>query len=95
MFLIARDRALISLTGEDRQAFLQGLVSNDVAKATPGRALYAAFLTAQGKYLHDIFIVVEGDRLLIECEAGRHADLLRRLSLYKLRSKVALAEENA
>ncbi len=95
MFLIARDRALISLTGEDRQAFLQGLVSNDVAKATPGRALYAAFLTAQGKYLHDIFIVVEGDRLLIECEAGRRADLLRRLSLYKLRSKVALAEENA
>jgi len=95
MFLIARDRALISLTGEDRQAFLQGLVSNDVAKATPGRALYAAFLTAQGKYLHDIFIAVEGDRLLIECEAARRADLLRRLTLYKLRSKVALAEENA
>jgi folate-binding protein YgfZ len=95
MFLIARDRALISLTGEDRQAFLQGLVSNDVAKATAGRALYAAFLTAQGKYLHDLFIAVDGDRLLIECEAGRRADLLRRLSLYKLRSKVALAEENA
>jgi len=94
MFLIARDRALISLTGEDRQAFLQGLVSNDVAKAAPGRALYAAFLTAQGKYLHDIFIAVDGDRLLIECEAARRADLLRRLSLYKLRSKVALAEEN-
>ena len=94
MFLIARDRALISLTGEDRQAFLQGLVSNDVAKAAPGRALYAAFLTAQGKYLHDIFIAVDGDRLLIECEAARRADLLRRLSLYKLRSKVALAQEN-
>lgn len=95
MFLIARDRALISLTGEDRQAFLQGLVSNDVAKATPARAIYAAFLTPQGKYLHDIFISVDGERLLIECEAARRADLLRRLTLYKLRSKVALAEENA
>ncbi len=95
MFLIARDRALISLTGEDRQAFLQGLVSNDVAKATPTRAIYAAFLTAQGKYLHDIFIAVDGERLVIECEAARRADLLRRLTLYKLRSKVALAEENA
>jgi hypothetical protein len=94
MFLIARDRALISLSGEDRQVFLQGLVSNDVAKVTPARAIYAAFLTAQGKYLHDIFIAADGDRLLIECEAARRADLWRRLSLYKLRSKVALAEEN-
>jgi folate-binding protein YgfZ len=94
MFLIARDRALISLSGEDRQAFLQGLVSNDVAKVTPTRAIYAAFLTAQGKYLHDIFIAADGERLLIECEAARRADLLRRLSLYKLRSKVVLAEEN-
>lgn len=94
MFLIARDRALISLSGEDRQAFLQGLVSNDIAKVTPTQAIYAAFLTAQGKYLHDIFIAADGERLLIECEAARRPDLLRRLSLYKLRSKVALAEEN-
>ena len=95
MFLIARDRALISLTGEDRQPFLQGLVSNDVTKATQTRAIYAAFLTPQGKYLHDIFIAVDRERLLIECEAARRADLLRRLTLYKLRSKVALAEENS
>jgi hypothetical protein len=94
MFLIARDRALISLSGEDREAFLQGLVSNDVAKVTAVQAIYAAFLTAQGKYLHDIFIAGDGERLLIECEAARRADLLRRLSLYRLRSKVALAEEN-
>ncbi len=94
MFLLARDRALISLSGADRQPFLQGLVSNDVAKASPERALYAAFLTAQGKYLHDIFIAALGDRLLIDCEAARRPDLLRRLSLYKLRSQVALAEEN-
>lgn len=95
MFVLARDRALISLSGVDRQAFLQGLVSNDVAKATATRAIYAAFLTAQGKYLHDIFIAALGDRLLIECEGPRRPDLLRRLSLYRLRSQVTLAEENA
>jgi len=95
MFLLARDRALIALTGVDRQAYLQGLVSNDVAKASPERALYAAFLTPQGKYLHDIFIASLADRLLIECEAARRPDLLRRLSLYKLRSQVALSEENS
>jgi folate-binding protein YgfZ len=94
MFLLARDRALITVSGADRIAFLQGLVSNDVAKASAGRALYAAFLTAQGKYLHDIFIATIGERLLIECEAARRPDLLRRLSLYKLRSQVSLSEEN-
>ena len=94
MFLLARDRALISVSGADRIAFLQGLVSNDVAKVSAGRALYAAFLTAQGKYLHDIFIAAIGERLLIECEAPRRPDLVRRLSLYKLRSQVALSEEN-
>jgi folate-binding protein YgfZ len=95
MFVLARDRALISLSGADRQAFLQGLVSNDVAKVTQTKAIYAAFLTAQGKYLHDIFIAALGDRLLIECEGSRRPDLLRRLSLYRLRSQVVLGEENA
>src|SRR5262249_25833337 len=95
MFILARDRALIALAGADRYSFLQGIVSNDVGKATAGRAIYAAFLTPQGKYLHDIFIASQGERLLIDCEAGRRADLLRRLSLYKLRSKVTLALEEA
>src|SRR5215471_1706793 len=94
MFVLARDRALIALSGPDRYGFLQGIVSNDVAKATAERAIYAAFLTPQGKYLHDIFIAALGDRLLIDCESARRADLLRRLGLYKLRAQVALAEEN-
>ena len=94
MFILARDRALIALAGADRTSFLQGIVSNDVEKAREERAIYAAFLTPQGKYLHDIFIAAQGDRLLIDCEASRRPDLLRRLSLYKLRAKVTLAEEN-
>jgi folate-binding protein YgfZ len=94
MFILARDRALIALAGADRTSFLQGIVSNDVEKAREDRAIYAAFLTPQGKYLHDIFIAVQGDRLLIDCESSRRPDLLRRLSLYKLRAKVTLAEEN-
>ncbi len=94
MFVLARDRALIALAGADRYEFLQGIVSNDVAKATAERAIYAAFLTPQGKYLHDIFIASLGERLLIDCEAARRADLLRRLSLYKLRAKVTLAAED-
>lgn len=88
-------RGVIEVTGEDRVAFLQGLVSNDVAKASPSRAIYAALLTAQGRYLFDFFIIVQGDALYIDTEAARLADLQRRLSLYKLRAKVALSDASA
>ncbi len=85
------DRALIAIGGEDRLAYLQGLVSNDVAKATPGRALWSAFLTAQGRFLHEFFVAETDGALVLETEAARRADLLRRLSMYRLRSKVTIA----
>lgn len=91
-YLMAEDRAAIAISGEDREAFLQGLVSNDVRRATPDQAIWAAFLTAQGKYLHDFFLVGLGDGYAADCEADRRADLLRRLKMYKLRSKVELAD---
>ena len=86
------DRAVLRIAGPDRVAFLQGLVSNDVEKLTPTRALWAAFLTPQGKYLHDFFLVTEGEAILLDGEAARLADLLKRLKLYRLRSKVELSE---
>lgn len=84
------DRGVLAVAGEDRHGFLQGLVSNDLTKATADSALYAALLTAQGKYLHDFFIVTLGDTLYLDAEAARLEDLRRRLMLYKLRSKVTL-----
>jgi folate-binding protein YgfZ len=85
------DRGALEITGDDRVAFLQGLVSNDVAKASASRALHAALLTAQGRYLHDFFIVAMGDTLVLDAEEARLDDLRRRLTLYKLRAKVTLA----
>lgn len=86
------DRAVVAIGGDDRETFLQGLVSNDVRKVSGERAIWAAFLTPQGKFLHDLFIVGQGDRYLVDCEAARRDDLLRRLKMYKLRSKVTLED---
>ena len=86
------DRAALEVAGEDRRAFLQGLISNDIEKVAADRAVYAALLTAQGKYLHDFFIAAIGDAFYLDAEAARLADLKRRLGLYKLRAKVALGE---
>ena len=86
------DRAVIAVGGEDRVSFLQGLVTNDITQAGTDRALWSALLTAQGKFLHEFFIVADGERLLLECESARRDDLLRRLRMFKLRAKVVLAD---
>ena len=87
------DRAVIRLTpleaGEDVAGFLQGLVTNDVSGALPA---YAGLLTAQGKAMFD-FLIWPGENgdLLIDCEAAAADDLVRRLSLYRLRRKIGIA----
>ncbi|EKE76464.1 CAF17-like 4Fe-4S cluster assembly/insertion protein YgfZ [Oceanibaculum indicum] len=83
-------RRLLKVSGEDRLSFLQGLVSNDVAKVTPDRALWSALLTAQGKFLHDFFIAEQDGTYLLDGEADRLDDLKRRLSLYRLRAKATI-----
>jgi folate-binding protein YgfZ len=85
-------RAALAITGEDRVAFLQGLVSNDVSEAGPGKAVWAALLTPQGKWLADFFILSDGDRLLLDCERSQIAMVQQRLSRYRLRSRVTLGE---
>jgi folate-binding protein YgfZ len=89
------ERSVIEVGGEDRTNFLQGLVSNDVTHAIPGRSVWAALLTPQGKWLADFFILADGDRLLLDCERAQVPSLVQRLSRFRLRSRVTLraAEE--
>src|SRR5882762_4721036 len=91
-FAILEERGILAVSGPDRRLFLQGLVSNDVEKLAANRAVYAALLTAQGKYLHDFIMVEMGEAIWLDAEAGRLGDLRRRLSMYRLRAKVEIAE---
>jgi folate-binding protein YgfZ len=92
--VILHDRGLLKVSGDDAIDFLQGLVTNDVSKAAPGRALYSAMLSPQGKYLYDFFIIHMNGELAIDCESGRLGEFKRKLNMYKLRSKVQLTEIN-
>jgi len=82
------NRAVLQVSGADRVPFLQGLVSNDVADAAPGRAVWAALLTPQGKWLADFFILAEGSRLLLDCEAAQAGMLAQKLTRFRLRADV-------
>jgi len=97
-YTILEHRAVLMLAGPDVRSFLQGIVSNDVERVSTERALWSAFLTPQGKFLYEFFLVErpgaeEGATLFwLECEAERRTDLMRRLKMYKLRAKVELSD---
>ena len=82
------DRCLVRVTGADAESFLQNIITNDMRRSAHGTLLYACLLMPQGFYLHDFFISREGDGFLLDCEAARIDDLLRRFAMFKLRSKV-------
>jgi folate-binding protein YgfZ len=91
-YAILERRGVLEIRGADARTFLQGLISNDVTKVAETRAVYSALLTPQGRFLHEFFVAALGDALLLDCEAERLDDLKRRLLLYKLRSKVEIAD---
>jgi folate-binding protein YgfZ len=93
--VILPDRGILRVAGDDRHDFLQGLISNDVGLLSPDRALYAALLTPQGKYLFDFLLYERDGEILIDAELGRLPALLQRLTMYRLRSRVALADATA
>ncbi len=88
------DRGIVAVTGDDRRTFLQGLVSQDVDRISETRAVYGAFLTPQGKYLHDFCLAELGERLILDGEPGRADELVTRMKRFKLRAKVELAPAN-
>ena len=83
-------RQIYEISGQDRDHFLQGLVSNDVRQLANG-PIYAALLTPQGKYLADFLLVPWGDRILLDIDASLGPATVQRLTMYRLRADVTIA----
>jgi folate-binding protein YgfZ len=88
------DRGVVSVTGEDARGFLDNLISNDVGLLDGQSAIFAGLLSPQGKILFDFFVVKTADGYLLDVALDQVAGLVRRLSMYKLRAKVAIAQRS-
>ena len=84
----------LSIEGEDSSEFLQNLITNDINKCSEDNFLYSCLLSPQGKFTSDFFIFKKDERYLIETHSFFYEKLLKKLSLYKLRSKVHIEEIN-
>ncbi|MBS0547365.1 MAG: folate-binding protein YgfZ [Proteobacteria bacterium] len=94
-FCLLPHRAVIAVSGDDRIEFLQGLISNDTTRVAPGRAIWAALLTPQGRFLNDMFVADGGaGTVLLETERERAPALAKKLSMYTLRSKAKVEDRS-
>ena len=89
---VLENRAVIAVSGAEARDFLQGLITNDMGACREGQAIYAGLLTPQGKILFDFLVVANGEKSwLIDCAGSRASDLIKRLTLYRLRAKLDIA----
>lgn len=75
-------RGRLRLTGNDRRAYLQGLLTNDIEALTPGAGCYAAYLTPQGRMISDMRVFETGDDILMDLEGSRAAIVADRLAQF-------------
>jgi len=85
-----KQRKIIRLSGDDCVDFLQGLISNNALKLLKNEPIYTALLSPQGKFLYDFFLIPWQGNIYIDVAKNREHDLLSRLKIYRLRSKVEI-----
>ncbi len=86
------DRGVVSVSGSDSEKLLQGLVTNDLEGIAEGEARHAGLLSPQGKILFDFFVVRHRDGYLLDVARAKAQDLVKRLTMYRLRADVAIAD---
>ena len=90
------DRAVLRIGGADARAYLQDLLTNDIAALAPGKPLWAGLLSAQGKVLFDMILHDDGgDVVLADVLAMQAEALAKRLTMYKLRRAVTIEVSEA
>ena len=84
-------RRHIAVTGEDRAAYLQGLLTNDILALTPGTGCYAAWLSAQGRMLTDMHVLASAGMILLDLPAAELDATLQRLDQFIFSEDVQVA----
>ncbi len=88
-------RSVLRLTGPDRHAFLQGMVSNDILALRPNQGCRAAFLDTTGHILADLRVWNAPDALLLETDPQVSARLFQTLDTYLIMEDVQIADVSA
>src|SRR5436305_3194218 len=86
------DRGRSVVSGQDRAAYLQGLLSNDIVALEPGGGCYATYLTPQGRMIADLLVYELGDAILLTMSRDVTATVLARLDQFIFSEDVKLGD---
>jgi len=75
-------RLQIAVAGQDRAAYLQGLLTNDIQGLTPGTGCYSAWLSPQGRMLTDVHVLESGGMILLDVPAETLESTIQRLEQF-------------
>ena len=86
------ERGRIVVSGADRATYLQGLLTNDIVALGKGRGCYAAYLTAQGRMIADLFVYELGDVMLLVTPLAAKDTVLAKLEQFVFAEDVKLGD---
>ncbi len=95
IFDASTTRGRLLLTGADRRAYLQGLLTNDIAALAPGTGCYSAYLTAQGRMIADMRVFELGDALLVDLDASVTASVRDKWTMFVFSEDVQIHDRSA
>lgn len=88
-----KNKRVISVTGDESEAFLNNIITNDIKKIEKEKAIYSCLLSPQGKVINHFFIIKNNNQFLIIIDNFLLNELIEKLNFYKLRSKIVIKEE--
>ncbi|MGZ5546207.1 MAG: CAF17-like 4Fe-4S cluster assembly/insertion protein YgfZ [Limisphaerales bacterium] len=91
-FIDFSNRGRLCLVGADRQAFINGQVTNNVKGLRVGQGCYTALANAKGKMTSDLNIFVLADEILLDFESGLAAKISERLEKYIIADDVQIVD---
>ncbi len=89
------ERGLLVVEGSDRTRWLNGMLTNDVAKLAPGRersGCHALLLTRIGRIVAEVHVLLREGAFWLEAEQSAVAPLLATLGKYIIADDVRLSE---
>jgi hypothetical protein len=94
-FVDLSHREVITVTGEDRLAWLHLLLTQHVAELPPGHATEALILSAKGHIEHALYLVDDGRTTWLHTEPGRAGELIGYLESMKFFYRAEIADRTA
>ncbi len=79
---------LITVSGTDREIFLQGQLTQDISLLADAGRLWAAWCNPKGRVIVTIRLIDQGDSIGLLVPESLADDLVRRLTMYRLRADV-------